>query len=148
MVVKDVPMFITPTDIPILPTATPCITCDKANLVWPSIHTLRPTSDIAGGRIEVEGNGRFYYLNGAYDESSRSFPLYFGGVEEGSISCYVNRCSGAFNVPVDTTPGRYQVNSEGCSFYFLPYWLPTFMIILVRTLFLLQPTRNLCNWDQ
>ena len=103
----------TPTPITLPITATPCPRCDVANLVWPSVHTFRPKTGMAGVNIEVEGNGEYYYLDGAYDESARSSDLYFGGKKAGSIVCYVNGCFGSFNVPVGTPPRLYEVKSKG-----------------------------------
>ena len=69
---------------------------------------------MVGDIIEVQGNGGYYYyLDGAYDESARSFDLYFGGKKAGSIVCYVNGCFGSFNVPIGTPPGLYEVKSKG-----------------------------------
>jgi len=103
-----------PTDTPPPPTDTPP-QAPTAELVWPSIRTLRPTSGMAGDRIEVEGSGGYYYTKslGLYDESAQSFPLYFDDKQSGSIGCYVNSCSGSFIVPIDTSPGQYYVKTAG-----------------------------------
>ena len=74
---------------------------------------------MAGDRIKVEGSGGYYYLNGAYDESARSFDLYFADKNSGSVNCYVNGCFGSFNVPAGTSPGLYNVKTEGGSSSFL-----------------------------
>jgi hypothetical protein len=107
---------IPPTDTPIPPTITPypCVTCDIANLVWPSIRVFRPATGTPGDKIAVEGRGGFYWGSGlGWDESYRSFALYFNGRVAGSVGCHVNLCGGSFTVPDGTKPGTYDVGAEG-----------------------------------
>jgi hypothetical protein len=114
---------IPPTDTPIPPTGTPipptitpypCVTCDIANLVWPSIRVFRPATGTPGDKIQVEGRGGFYWGSGlGWDESYRSFALYFNGRVAGSVGCHVNFCGGSFTVPDGTKPGTYDVGTEG-----------------------------------
>ncbi len=54
-------------------------------------------------------------MNGGYDESSRSFALYFDGLHLGSIGCYVNYCQARFVIPSGVTPGPHVVSVEGGS---------------------------------
>jgi hypothetical protein len=111
-----IPPTITPTDTPIPPTITPypCVTCDIANLVWPSIRVFRPATGTPGDKIAVEGRGGFYWGSGlGWDESYRSFALYFNGRVAGSVGCHVNLCGGSFTVPDGTKPGTYDVGTEG-----------------------------------
>jgi hypothetical protein len=110
------PVPIPPTDTPIPPTITPypCVTCDIANLVWPSIRVFRPATGTPGDKIAVEGRGGFYWGSGlGWDESYRSFALYFNGRVAGSVGCHVNLCGGSFTVPDGTKPGTYDVGTEG-----------------------------------
>ena len=102
--------------VPIPPTITPypCVTCDIANLVWPSIRVFRPATGTPGDKIAVEGRGGFYWGSGlGWDESYRSFALYFNGRVAGSVGCHVNLCGGSFTVPDGTKPGTYDVGAEG-----------------------------------
>ncbi len=62
----------------------------------------------------VVGNGGFLRDScGGYNESARSFSLYFDGQLVGSIGCYVNRCQVKLMIPPDAAPGFHTISVEG-----------------------------------
>ena len=103
----------TPT-FPPTSTATPT-PVPVRTLIWPGIFSVDPLTGSPGDTIEVTGIRGYYRVNGSYDESQRSFDLFFDGIKAGWISCYVVRCSGEFEVPADAPPGQHVVKTEGRS---------------------------------
>ena len=84
-------------------------------LVWPTLESLTPSAAAPGQQVVVIGDGGYVRLNGGYNESARSFDLYFDGSRVGSIGCYVNRCEGRFTVPEDALPESHMITVEGGS---------------------------------
>lgn len=82
---------------------------------WPTLESLTPSAAAPGQQVVIIGHGGYVRLNGGYDESARSFNLYFDGSRVGSIECYVNRCGGSFTVPEDALPESHMVTVEGGS---------------------------------
>lgn len=99
-----------PTFIPstAIPTPLPVRT-----LIWPGISSTDPLTGSPGDTIEVNGSGGYYRVNGGYDESARSWDLFFDGIKAGWISCYVASCQGSFEVPADAAPGEHVLKTEG-----------------------------------
>jgi len=85
-------------------------------MIWPVLTGIEPQAAAAGGRVTVFGEGGYLFTPpGKYDESSRTFDVFFGGEAAGSINCYVHRCEGEFTVPDGVEPGEYPVTAEGGS---------------------------------
>ena len=103
-------------------TATPTTTSTAVSdfpgtrtVVWPTLESLTPSVAASGQQVVVIGHGGYVRVNGGYDESARSFDLYFDGSRVGSIGCYVNRCEGRFTVPEDALPESHMITVEGGS---------------------------------
>ena len=82
---------------------------------WPRLESLAPSAAAPGQQVVVIGQGGYFRVNGGYDESARSFDLYFDGTRVGSRGCYVNRCGGSFIVPEDALPESHMITVEGGS---------------------------------
>jgi formylglycine-generating enzyme required for sulfatase activity len=112
-----------PTDTPVMPMPTLTQTTEPKpsqspvpTLVWPVLTEIQPAQAAPGKQVHLIGRGGYLsYPGGGYDESYRTFELYFDGEPVGSIGCYVNHCEGDLAVPVDASPGTYEVSVEGDS---------------------------------
>ena len=87
-------------------------------IVWPSLETIEPAEAVPGEEVEVIGHGGYVRIGtSGYDESSRSFALYFDGSSVGGVGCYVVSCRGGFTVPRDASLGDHQLCVQGGSCY-------------------------------
>ena len=102
--VPPVALTATPTTVPDFPSTR--------TVVWPTLESLTPSAAAPGQQVVVIGYGGYVRLNGGYDESARSFDLYFDGSRVGSIGCYLNRCGGSFTVPEDALPESHMITTE------------------------------------
>lgn len=85
-----------------------------ATLVPPTLREVQPTEVAPGQLVQLMGYGGYFRMaNGGYDESSRSFPLTFDGVEVGTVSCFVNGCWGTMTIPANATPGQHIIAAGG-----------------------------------
>jgi hypothetical protein len=103
----------TPSPTPILPTNTPeALNCVE-ELVPPQLVEAQPPQVAPGEEIRVMGTGGYIRDScGGYNESARSFPLYFDDQPFGDLGCYVNHCEGSFTLPDETQPGAHCVSTE------------------------------------
>lgn len=108
-----------PISPPLAPTAAPprpTTPTTAPTLIWPSLSELEPAQAAPGQPIWIVGAGGYLRTpDGGYNESRRTFKLYFDRQEAGSLSCYVNRCEGTALVPATAAPGVHQVSAEGGS---------------------------------
>jgi len=116
-----------PTEVTVQPTTTPRATLTQMTMpkpsqsptptvVWPVLTELQPAQAAPGDQVHLIGRGGYlFYSGGGYDESSRTFEIHFDGEPAGSIGCYVNHCEGDLTIPVDASPGTYEVSVEGGS---------------------------------
>lgn len=85
-------------------------------IVWPMLESLQPAQTAPGYEVLVTGYGGYlFYPPGWYDESYRTFELYFDDQSLSMIGCYVSYCQGDFIVPNDTTLGAHVISTEGGS---------------------------------
>ena len=83
-------------------------------MVWPSLNAVEPAIASTQSEVTVTGSGGYIRFNGGYNESARSFQLFFDGEPvESSFGCYVNFCQGTFTAPADTSAGAHEVSVEG-----------------------------------
>jgi hypothetical protein len=95
---------------------TGCLPSETADIVWPRLGEIQPPQIQPGGEVTVVGSGGYVQCgSGAYNESARSFQLFFGGQPASSIGCYVNRCEGKLVVPMTATAGTHVIAVEGGS---------------------------------
>lgn len=92
--------------------AQPLVNTPTPTCIWqaipPALFEAQPTTVKAGDEISLIGRGGYRQDTcGGYDESARSFPLYFGDAVVGTLSCYVGSCQATFTVPPNTQPGAY-----------------------------------------
>ena len=85
-------------------------------LEYPTLIEIQPASASPGQELTVIGTGGYLYDGqGGYNESARSFALYFDGHEAGSLSCYASMCRATLTVPFDATLGGHSLSTEGGS---------------------------------
>jgi hypothetical protein len=85
-------------------------------IVWPTLTEAQPAHAAVGETISLQGYGGYIRRSdGSYDESYRTFTLFFDGQPISTIGCYVNRCAGQLTIPPTTTPGSHQISTEGGS---------------------------------
>ena len=81
----------------------------------PVLVEVHPAEAAPGEQIKVIGSGGYVQCGAAYDESARSFQLYWDGEPIGEIGCYVNHCEQTVTVPDDAASGRHTLSAEGGS---------------------------------
>jgi len=87
-----------------------------ATVVWPTLTELQPAQTLPGERVRVIGSGGYLVdSQGGYNESYRTFTLYFDDEEVSAVGCYVNRCEGELIVPTSALSGTHQISTEGGS---------------------------------
>ncbi|HUW09697.1 MAG TPA: META domain-containing protein, partial [Anaerolineae bacterium] len=92
---------------------------EQAELIWPYLSSVQPLRAAPGERVAVRGGGGYLYWDGAcgpaWDESARSFHLFFGGGPAGLLVCYANMCQADLWVPNDAPAGLHTISVEGGS---------------------------------
>jgi heat shock protein HslJ len=90
---------------------------EEAQRIPPALHEVRPNPAEPGAEVEVFGTGGYLYWDNEcgqfWDESARSFSLYFDGEVSGALACYAHRCQGALTLPSGTTPGMHAITADG-----------------------------------
>jgi hypothetical protein len=82
-------------------------------LVLPELTEVQPAQIIPGAEIKVIGTGGYLRDTcGGYNESARTFQLYFDNEPISTLDCYVNRCEGRLALPAETLPGSYCLSVE------------------------------------
>lgn len=125
----------TPTSITPRPTQTPgpptrtatslsstlTSTPKRSDCTWeevsPRLHEVQPAEAAPGDEITVIGSGGYFRDNcGGYNESSRTFQLYFDDELGGALVCYVNHCEAKLTIPTGASPGFHciSVAEAGC----------------------------------
>lgn len=117
-VVSPTATFVQPTATPehlaATPTPSGCLASEQADLVWPSLKEVQPQTIQPGGELTVIGYGGYVRCgSGGYNESARSFQLYFDDQPVSSMTCYVNRCEGKLVVPDEAAVGTHVISVEG-----------------------------------
>ena len=105
-------------DQPPTSTPTPGANQDspKAEIVWPTLKTVDPELLPPGGTVKIEGHGGYLFTPpGYYNESSRSFEIFFDDEPVGSINCYANSCRGSVTLPEGAKPGEHALAVDGGS---------------------------------
>jgi hypothetical protein len=83
--------------------------------VWPQLDNAQPAQASPGTEIKVVGSGGYLRCGQGYNESARSFELYFDGQPIGSIACYVKHCEVTLEIPADAASGVHTISVEGGS---------------------------------
>ena len=108
-----------PTTVPAPSISTPCASEELAKTVWPQLYQVQLAETTSGPGIKVMGSGGYAYWDSKcgqrYDESARSFQLYFDGAPVDSIICYVNHCEATLDMPADVLLGTHTISVEGGS---------------------------------
>jgi heat shock protein HslJ len=120
------PLVLTATPIP--PTLTPegldctssrAFPTEDAEIVWPELIDIQPAQVTPGDKVEINAMGGYLYWNNEcgtrWDESARTFQLYFDDTPVSSILCYVNYCETDLTVPGDVPSGTHTISVEGGS---------------------------------
>ena len=120
------PLVLTATPIP--PTLTPegldctssrAFPTEDAEIVWPELIDIQPAQVTPGDKVEITAMGGYLYWNNEcgtrWDESARTFQLYFDDTPVSSILCYVNYCETDLTVPGDVPSGTHTISVEGGS---------------------------------
>jgi hypothetical protein len=132
---RPVPITSTPTSVPPVPTqtpapptqtatvlsSTPTSTPKRPDCTWeevsPQLYEVQPAEAVPGDEITVIGSGGYFRDNcGGYNESSRTFQLYFDDELGGTLVCYVNHCEAKLTIPAGASPGLHciSVAEAGC----------------------------------
>jgi hypothetical protein len=127
-----------PTDTP-EPTATPTVGPDcsgpdafpleEAELIVPNLTDVWPAWAVAGQMVGVWGNGGYLYWENecgtSWDESARSFDLYFDSVAAGTLVCATNACYSDFKIPLGAHVGAHTISVQGGSALVVQVYVPT-----------------------
>lgn len=105
---------------PATPTPPPsdpgCPAGEPAEMVWPQLSEIQPPQSAPGSTVKVIGSGGYVRCGEAgYNESARSFQLFFNDQPAAEISCYVNHCETELTLPGDAPAGRHTISVEGGS---------------------------------
>lgn len=94
-------------------TPTRVVTACLEQQVLPQLTQAKPQRVARGELIKVMGVGGYLRDScGGINESARTFPVYLDNLQIGSITCYVNRCEGAFQLADGTSPGSHCLSVE------------------------------------
>lgn len=98
------------------PSGPGCPAGETAETVWPQLNEIQPARAVPGGAVKVIGSGGYVRCgDSGYNESARSFQLFFDGAAAAQFSCYVNHCEAELTLPGEASAGTHTISVEGGS---------------------------------
>ena len=86
---------------------TPTAVCAQEE-VLPKIEEIKPAEIMAGSEVTVSASGGYLKDDcGGYNESSRTYKLYFDDEPIADLTCYASHCEGKFVLPGNVTVGAH-----------------------------------------
>lgn len=86
---------------------TPTAQCAWEEIL-PKIEEIKPDEIRPGTEVAVSARGGYLRDTcGGFNESARTYHIYFDDEVAGDLMCYVNHCEGKFTLAASVTPGRH-----------------------------------------